>query len=74
MKKKCIECGFTKDIDEFWKDTAKPDGHMSKCNNCCRTRRRAAYSKKSTGEGYASSVIASLMHSDDSKGVHGDDY
>ena len=74
MRKVCDECNLAKDLDQFWKNKAKPDGYFSKCINCCRTRRRSNCSKKGTGDGYANNVLASLRDSDDFKGVSGHDY
>ena len=35
MIKICNRCGVSKDIDEFYRDKRKKDGHRSICKQCC---------------------------------------
>lgn len=34
--KKCIKCGETKDLKEYYVHKASADGHLGKCKECCK--------------------------------------
>lgn len=36
MKKKCINCGIEKELDNFYKHSKMTDGHLNKCITCCK--------------------------------------
>lgn len=42
MKKACTECGYTKDLSEFYTQSANRDGKTTACKACIRISQRAA--------------------------------
>ncbi len=50
MQKKCFVCGEQKEIDEFYKHSKMPDGHLNKCKGCCKSQSKKRYKIKSQDE------------------------
>lgn len=41
-EKKCISCGITKELSEYYKHPKMADGHLNKCKECQKANSKAA--------------------------------
>ena len=50
LVKKCVRCGISKDLSEFYKHRVRPDGVQVWCKQCALTRRREYYQENKERE------------------------